>query len=141
MPEVNPPKPLSMANEDYLEAVWRIMLERDDDSVRSVDVAELLGVSKASVNKAISTLKNHGYVEQNRYGRVSLTEPGRRYAARLWRCHRALRAFLTGDLGVDPAVADGEACEMEHALSQDTMDRLLAYLEREGTVVDGDLDG
>ena len=75
MPEVNPLKPLSMANEDYLEAVWRIMLERDDDSVRSV------------------------------------------------------------------AVADGEACEMEHALSQDTMDRLLTYLEREGTVVDGDLDG
>ena len=66
MPEVNPPKPLSMANEDYLEAVWRIMLERDDDSVRSVDVAELLGVSKASVNTAISTLKNPGYVEQNR---------------------------------------------------------------------------
>lgn len=132
---------LSMANEDYLEAIWRIMLDRGDDSVRSVDVAELLGVSKASVNKALSTLKDTGYAEQNRYGRVALTDSGRGYAARVWRCHRALRAFLTDDLGVDEATADREACEMEHALSEDTMDRLLAYLEREGTIVDGSLDG
>lgn len=141
MSETDQPKRLSMANEDYLEAIWRIMLDRGDDSVRSVDVAELLGVSKASVNKALSTLKDTGYAEQNRYGRVALTDSGRGYAARVWRCHRALRAFLTDDLGVDEATADREACEMEHALSEDTMDRLLAYLEREGTIVDGSLDG
>ena len=46
------------------------------DGVRSVDVAEQLGVSKASVNKAVSTLRDAGYVEQNRYGRIQLTDTG-----------------------------------------------------------------
>ena len=79
--------------------------------------------SKASVNKAISTLREAGYVEQTRYGRVMLTEEGASYAADVWRCHRMLRTFLEHDLGVEPETADAEACLMEHALSHDTMVR------------------
>ena len=107
------------------------------DGVRSVDVAEQLGVSKASVNKAVSTLRDAGYVEQNRYGRIQLTDTGLIYAKRVWRCHRMLRLFLERDLGVDPKVADEEACLMEHALSDDTQDRWLAYLEKQGIAVEG----
>ena len=72
---------LTMANEDYLEAIYRIMTEGGmgaGEGVRSVDVAERLDVSKASVNKAISTLREAGYVEQTRYGRVMLTEEDRK---------------------------------------------------------------
>ena len=105
------------------------------DGVRSVDVAEQLGVSKASVNKAVSTLRDAGYVEQNRYGRIQLTDTGLVYAKRVWRCHRMLRLFWERDLGVDPKVADEEACLMEHALSDDTQDRWLAYLEKQGIAV------
>lgn len=130
------PKHLSMANEDYIESVYRIMQETGSDEVRSVDVAEQLEVSKASVNKAMSTLKEAGYVEQNRYGRISLTPPGRIYAKRVWRCHRMLRSFLERDLGVEHATADAEACLMEHALSPDTQDRWLAYLEKQGISVE-----
>ena len=125
---------LSRAGEDYLEAIYRISLQ-ESASVRSVDVAEQLGVSKASVNKALSTLKEAGMVEQSRYGRVTLTEEGRSYAALVWRAHRALRTFLESDLGVEPETADAEACLMEHALSTDTMERLVDYLERQGIVV------
>ena len=71
-------------------------------------------------------------VAQNLYGRVTLTEKGRRYAAVVWRAHRALRTFLESDLGVEPEVADQEACLMEHVLSEDTMERLISYLERQG---------
>ena len=46
-----------------------------------------------------------------------------------------LRLFLERDLGVDPKVADEEACLMEHALSDDTQDRWLAYLEKQGIAV------
>ena len=129
---------LSRASEDYLEAIYRIALEDpsgDATSVRSVDVADQLGVSKASVNKALSMLKEAGMVEQSRYGRVTLTEEGRAYAALVWRAHRALRTFLESDLGVEPETADAEACLMEHALSADTMERLVGYLERQGIVV------
>ena len=125
---------LSRAGEDYLEAIYRISLE-GGASVRSVDVAEQLGVSKASVNKALSTLKEAGMVEQSRYGRVTLTAEGEKYAALVWRAHRALRLFLERDLGVVPETADAEACLMEHALSADTMERLIDYLERQGIVV------
>ncbi len=128
---------LSRASEDYLETIYRIAVEvgSEEASVRSVDVAEHLGVSKASVNKALSTLKEAGMVEQSRYGRVTLTDEGRRYAALVWRAHRALRTFLESDLGVEPQTADAEACLMEHVLSADTMERLIAYLERQGMVV------
>ena len=128
---------LTKASEDYLEAIYRLALEgaEADGAVRSVDVAERLGVSKASVNKALSTLKEAEMVEQSRYGRVTLTERGRAYAALVWQAHRALRLFLESDLGVEPEKADEEACLMEHVLSADTMARLISYLERQGLVV------
>ena len=125
---------LTKASEDYLEAIYRLALEdaSGDGTVRSVDVEEQLGVSKASVNKALSTLKESDMVEQSRYGRVTLTQKGREYAALVWRAHRALRLFLESDLGVSPERADEEACLMEHVLSADTMGRLIEYLERQG---------
>lgn len=128
---------LSKSNEDYIESIYRIMrAEGGEKGVRSVDVAEQLDVSKASVNKAVTTLRNAGYVEQNRYGRIQLTDSGVSYARRVWRCHRMLRSFLERDLGVDPKTADAEACLMEHALSPDTQDKWLAYLEKQGIQVE-----
>jgi len=132
------PNSLSMASEDYLESIYRIMVEQDafETGIRSVDVAEQLEVSKASVNKAIATLKERGMVEQTRYGRVTLTPEGREYGKDVWHRHRTLRLFLTEGLGGDEKVADEEACLMEHALSADTMRRWCEYLDRQGIAVD-----
>lgn len=129
---------LSMASEDYLESIYRIMTESGEDGsrgVRSVDVAEQLGVSKASVSKALATLRDAGMVEQVRYGRVMLTEEGKAYGKRVWYSHRVLRAFLHNELGVDEQVADDEACLMEHYLSEDTMRRWCDYVVRHGVDV------
>ncbi len=129
---------LSMASEDYPESIYRLVTENGvaaDQGIRSVDVAEQMGVSKASVSKALSTLKDAGMVEQMRYGRVTLTERGRAYARRVWRSHRILRTFLQNELGVDPETADEEACLLEHYLSEDTMNRWCSYLERQGASV------
>lgn len=128
---------LTRAGEDYLESIYRLSLEsaEGDKSVRSVDVADQLEVSKASVNKALSQLKEMGMVVQSRYGRVVLTEEGEAYAKVVWRSHRALRTFLEHDLGVAPEVADEEACLVEHVLSADTMHRLIGYLERQGVEI------
>lgn len=135
--ETHGAKSLTMAGEDYLEAIYRIKTEQGEqgEGIRSVDVAEQLGVSKASVNKALSYLKESGMVEQTRYGRVTLTGEGELYARDVWHRHRTLRAFLTVELGVDPEVADEEACVMEHALSEDTMRRWCDYMERHGVEV------
>ena len=129
---------LTRAGEDYLESIYRLSLDsgEPDGSVRSVDVADQLEVSKASVNKALNHLKDMGMVTQSRYGRVTLTSEGEKYAKIVWRSHRALRAFLQTDLGVEPETADEEACLMEHALSADTMTRLIDYLQKQGVKID-----
>ena len=71
---------VSMSHEDYLEAI--VMLGgTTENSVRSVDIANKLGVSKASVNKAMNALKEKGFADQPYYGDVTLTEDGYRYGA------------------------------------------------------------
>lgn len=124
---------LTMSNEDYLECLVRIeQEERSVEGVRSVDVATRLNVSKASVNKAVTSLKAQGLVEQSHYGKILLTDEGREIGESIWYRHRLLRTFLTRELGVEYERADSEACKMEHALSEDTMARWLAYLEKQG---------
>ena len=127
---------LTMANEDYLECLVRIEQEEGAEDVRSVDVAKRLNVSKASVNKAVAALKAQGLVDQSHYGKVILTDQGREVGTAVWYRHRLIRTFLVRELGVDFERADSEACMMEHALSEDTMSRWLAYLEQQGVTVE-----
>ena len=122
--------PLTSAHEDYIEAIVELEEEQNRPEVRSVDIAARRNVSKASVNKALQTLRDAGYIEQERYSRITLTEAGREYGEEIWSRHQALRSFLVDDLGVDPEVADHEACEMEHTVSRDTMNRWMDWLDR-----------
>jgi len=135
-PEPNADHVLTRAGEDYLEAIYVLSTQSEDGSVRSVDVAEDLKVSKASVNKALSMLKEQGMVNQEHYGKVTLTDNGRSYARLVWRAHRALRAFLTNEIGVDYETADEEACLMEHVLSRDTMNLLVEHLKSRGIFIE-----
>ena len=86
-------------------------------------LASELGFSKASVARATKNLREGGYIEQERYGEITLTEKGRAYGERVLNRHRVLRGFLVDILGVDMEVANEEACMMEHTISQDTMDK------------------
>lgn len=127
---------LTVANEDYLECMVRLEGEGvPGEGIRSVDIAQQLGVSKASVNKAVTVLKEQGLVEQSHYGKVILTDAGRDLGGAVWNRHRLIRTFLIQELGVEFDRADAEACMMEHALSEDTMQRWLSYLERQGIAV------
>lgn len=127
---------LTVANEDYLSAWFALKAKRETNGVRSVDIAQRLGVSKASVNKAVSALKASELVEQSHYGKVILTDRGREVGTAIWYRHRLIRTFLVQELGVEFERADSEACMMEHALSEDTMSRWLAYLEKQGISVE-----
>jgi Mn-dependent DtxR family transcriptional regulator len=118
---------LTPANEDYLEAIYQ--LGGDQGQVRSVDLANKLDVSKASVNKAVSNLKAAELVTQPHYGDITLTEAGLEYAKGVLNRHHVLYHFLIDELGVEPKIAAEEACEMEHAISDDTLERWIAYLQ------------
>lgn len=121
---------LTPAHEDYIEALVELEEAQHREDIRSVDIANLLGVSKASVNKAVQTLRETGFIEQERYGRIQMTERGRAYGREVWNRHRFLRRFLQYDLGIDPKIADAEACEMEHAISNATMEVWDAWITK-----------
>ena len=112
----------TMSHEDYLEAI--VMLGGTNEApVRSVDVANKLGVSKASVNKAVSSLKEQGLLVQPHYGDITLTDAGYAYGQSVLERHRMLFDFLTKALGISPEVAEVEACQMEHAISDDSFEK------------------
>lgn len=120
---------MSMSHEDYLEAI--VMLGGTTEvSVRSVDIANKLGVSKASVNKAVTSLKEKGLVDQPYYGDVTLTKGGYDYGTQVFDRHRMLELFLTKALGIEPEVAAKEACQMEHAISDDSFEKWRAFIKK-----------
>ena len=105
-----------------------------EQQIRSVDVAKKLGVSKASVNKAIGLLKEKGLLNQPYYGDITLTEQGYAYGQAVFKRHRYLTAFLSKELGIADDVAEKEACLMEHAISDDSFEKWVSYIERLGIV-------
>ena len=120
---------MSMSGEDYLEAI--VMLGGTTEaSVRSVDVANKLGVSKASVNKAIHSLKERKLLDQPYYGDITLTPEGYEYGQAVLERHNMLFAFLTKALGIPEERANEEACLMEHAISDESFEKWISYIKK-----------
>ena len=113
---------LSKSSEDYLEAIYELAGE-ENKAVRSVDIADKLGVSRPSVNNALNILKKERMVVQEPYGAISLTCQGQLYGSSIYDRHMTLYNFLHKVLGVDSEVAEDEACEIEHTISEDTVRR------------------
>lgn len=115
------------SHEDYLEAI--VMLGGTDTvSVRPVDVANKLGVSKASVNKAVSVLKDAGMLDQPYYGDITLTKQGYKYGTDMYKRHKMLKRFFVA-IGVDEETAEEEACMVEHDISAATFQKWASYIE------------
>ena len=111
--------------EDYIEVVYVLIHERKHARVR--DIATTLKVKMPSVVKGISELKKLGLVTQEPYGDVELTAKGRRIATVILNRHNKIREFLML-LGVSKRVADKDACQMEHIISVETLDRIRDFL-------------
>ena len=105
------------ASEDYLETM--LMIQTKHGYVRSVDVAEHLGVTKPSVTYATKRLRENGYIEMDKDGLITLTDAGMQIASKMLQRHRTLTRFLVS-LGVEPETAEEDACKMEHDISDQT---------------------
>ncbi len=112
------------SGEDYLESILK--LEEQGKQVRSIDVVSDLGYSKPSVSVAMKKLRESGYVQMDEAGIITLTPAGREVAMRTWERHRTLTEFFVR-LGVDPKVAEQDACKVEHDLSDETFEKLLKH--------------
>ena len=112
--------------EDYLEAM--LMLKEQRGYVRSIDVAEMLGVTKPSVSYATKRLRENGYISLDPAGMIQLTEPGLEIAERVYERHRLLTELFIG-LGVSPETAREDACKIEHDLSAETFDAIRRHAQ------------
>lgn len=112
------------ASEDYLEAM--LMMKKKHGYVRSIDVAEFLGVTKPSVSYATKRLRESGHITMDKDGLITLTDTGMAVAASMLDRHKTLTAFLI-DIGVDKETAEADACKIEHDISQQTFEAICRH--------------
>ena len=112
------------ASEDYLEAM--LIMKEKHGYVRSIDVAEFLGVTKPSVSYATKRLRESGHITMDKDGLISLTDSGMAVAASMLDRHKTLTAFLIS-IGVDKETAEADACKIEHDISQQTFEAICRH--------------
>jgi len=100
--------------------------------VRVSDIALHLNVSKASVNNAMNVLAKLGYVSNEKYQEIFLTELGRETAAVLEGKHSILKTLFTDIVGIPEETADADACAIEHIISHESVQRIYEYLTAQG---------
>lgn len=107
--------------EDYLETI--LVLSRRLSDVRSIDVANEMNYSKPSVSVAMKNLKGRGYITVAEDGYIHLTATGKKIAEDVYERHTLLRDWLI-HLGVDPEIAAGDACKMEHDITPESYEAM-----------------
>lgn len=114
------------SGENYLETI--LMLQERNGTVRAVDVASELGYTKASISRAMSILRNDGFVTTGEGGELLFTDAGREKAEQIYDRHRHLTQFLEMALGLDPVIAARDACRIEHVISEETSHAVKEYV-------------
>lgn len=116
------------SGEDYLETV--LVLQKEKGMVRSVDLARHMGFSKPSISHAVGVLKNGGFLTVDEDGYLHLTEDGREVAEKIYERHQFFTEQLVA-VGVDRETAERDACRIEHAISEETFQKLKASVEKQ----------
>jgi DtxR family Mn-dependent transcriptional regulator len=115
-------EPLTRSVEDYLKVIWSLSPEGRPASTN--DIAHRLELSAASVSGMIKRLSEQGLLEHVPYKGVQLTDEGRRVALRMVRRHRIIEAYLVGFLGYSWDRVHAEAERLEHAVSDELVERM-----------------
>ena len=118
---------LYASREDYLEAI--LVLYKKFGSVRSVDIARHMGVSKPSVCHAVNVLCDGGFLTKDDKHFISLTEEGRKVAEKIYERHKFFKEQLIS-AGVRTNIAETEACRIEHCISDESFLKLKEHREK-----------
>lgn len=116
---------LHASGEDYLEAV--LILQKKKGMVRSVDLARHMGFSKPSISHAVGVLRDGGFLTMDADGFLHLTDIGVEVAEKIYERHCFFREQLI-TAGIDEKIAEQEACQMEHTISDETFRKLKEHL-------------
>jgi DtxR family Mn-dependent transcriptional regulator len=123
------PKPtpeLTGPVEDYLKAIFE--LEQSGEPAETNAIARMLNIAPASVSGMVRRLSDQGLITHERYHGARLTASGRRAALRTIRRHRVIEAYLTSALGYSWDRVHDEAERLEHAASDELIDRMAAAI-------------
>jgi DtxR family Mn-dependent transcriptional regulator len=116
--------------EEYLETFYA--LEEENKPATTTEIAKRLGFAAPSVTEMLKRLDDEGYVRYEPYKGVTLTDKGRQAAKKIKRKHRVLERFLRDILKMPEESVHEEACEMEHAVSDEVesgLCKILGYPE------------
>jgi DtxR family transcriptional regulator, Mn-dependent transcriptional regulator len=117
--------------EDYLKAIYE--LERSGHPAGTKEIAAALRIAPASVSGMIRRLASQGLIAHERYRGVRLTASGRAAALRTLRRHRVIEAYLAEALGYPWDRLHEEAERLEHAASDELVDRMAAAIGEPAT--------
>ena len=117
---------LQESGEMYLETIY--LLSQKQSAVRAIDVGEYMGYSKPSVSRAMGILKNGGLITVDRDGLISLTAEGCEKAHKIYERHTILTNFFI-KLGVNKDIASEDACKIEHAISDESIEAIKKFVE------------
>jgi DtxR family transcriptional regulator, Mn-dependent transcriptional regulator len=131
MTSTKPSRELSAPVEDYLKVIFEV--ETSDGVAGTNEIAAELGVAPASVSGMIRRLAEQGWIAHERYRGVRLTRAGRRAALRTIRRHRIIESYLTTALGYPWDRVHDEAERLEHAASDELIDRMAAAIGEPST--------
>ena len=112
--------------ENYLETI--LMLTKEKKYVRSIDVANELGFSKASVSVAMKSFREEGYISINDDGGICLTKKGLSIAEKMYERHTVISKLLTM-LGVSSETAVEDACKIEHVISEESFEAIKKHVD------------
>ncbi len=113
--------------EDYLKVIFK--LSDPDPQVRATAISEEMNIKRPSVTSAVSRLKEKGFVEHKRYGPVILTKKGQQLAEEVKERHEVLFRFFTEILNIDEARAKDDACQIEHYVSEKTLEKISKFVD------------
>ena len=114
---------LPSLREDYLEAIQQFS-EKNAHPPRYEELAAALGKSESVMRSDMEDLVSSGDVSIVLEGVITLTGQGKQTGESVIKKHETLQCFLSEILGMDSSSASDEACTLEHAVSDETIDRL-----------------
>lgn len=122
-------KKLSTSKEEYLKAIYK--LSKKTQAVRSIDLAVYLGVSKPSVNNAVTILQEEGLVVKPLRGEIHLTDEGHKQGQIITAKFQLIKQLLITCYNIKERTASEDACKIEHLISDETVLAIKKYINQE----------
>jgi DtxR family transcriptional regulator, Mn-dependent transcriptional regulator len=119
---------LTPTQEDYLETIHA--LTKINAVTRNKEIADRLGVRRATVTRAVKALAAKGLLDHETHGYITLTEFGRSIALDISSRHKLFRHFFKDILELDEKEADKIACKVEHLISGEALEKFKDLVEK-----------